>query len=121
MVTRACAERLAAAGATWDHTGKPVQLMGVGDGVTWARERIRCEVNLHDERRRRATLLVCDELPHDCLLGWDFLCAYALGVKPGGTRGSLKVFRETSRGSTEVIHIAGVNMRCTRNPLRGTE
>ena len=87
LVTRACAERLVAAGATWDHTGKPVELVGVGDGVTWARERVRCEVNLHDEHWCRTTLLVCDELPHECLLGWDFLCTYSLRVKLGSTRG----------------------------------
>ena len=50
LVSKACAEKLVAAGAEWDHTGRPVELLGVGDGVTWAWERVKYEVNLHDER-----------------------------------------------------------------------
>ena len=58
------------------------------------------------------TLLVCNELLHECLLGWDFLCTYSLGVKPGNAKGSLKIWRENSRGAVEVVHVAGVNTRC---------
>ena len=104
LITRKAAEDIARAGGQWDYTGRPTELLGVGDGVCWARDRIKCTVELNDGLYREVSLLVCTELPHACLLGWDFMCDNRLAVREGSRRGTLKILRENSQGTFVTAH-----------------
>ena len=64
--------------------GDPVKIKGIGEGFISPKFTTTVPIKFDDGVARPAMFYICDQVPHEILLGMDFMSAYKIGFVPCG-------------------------------------